>query len=73
MNARIRSLVAAAEAKLSAADQDSLADVLQAFIDARSDDAGFSEGELAHLRDVDQEPFVPADPKAVSAYFGRRA
>jgi hypothetical protein len=73
MNARIRTLVAAAEAELSAPEQERLADLVQAFLDARGADGGFTDSELAHLRLVDREPFEAADPEAVAAYFGRRA
>jgi hypothetical protein len=73
MNARIRSLIDSAEMQLSAQEQESLADLLQDFLDGRHPDADLTADELAHLRMVDAEPFEPADPAQVAAYFARRA
>ena len=72
MNARIRSLTAAAEARLPEPDQDDLANLMEEFVAGRSDPVAFTPEEWAHLRVVDAEPFVPADPGDVAALFARR-
>lgn len=72
MNARIRTLIDTAEARLPGPDQDDLADLLEEFVAARSAPADFTPDELARLRRIDAEPFVPADPAAVAALFARR-
>lgn len=72
MNARIRSLTAAAESRLPGPDQDDLADLMEEFVASRSGPLDFTPEELAHLRMVDAEPFIPADPDAIAALFARR-
>ena len=72
MNARIRSLTAAAEARLPGPDQDDLADLMEEFVAARSAPVEFTENEWARLRLIDAEPFIPADPAAVAALFSKR-
>jgi predicted O-methyltransferase YrrM len=72
MNARIRSLTAAAEAHLPGPDQDELADLMEEFVTARTAPVEFSPEEWALLRQIDAEPFVAADPAAVAAVFARR-
>jgi hypothetical protein len=73
MNARIRSLIDAAEARLPEPDQDDLANLVEEFVASRSEPLNFTPEEMAHLRMVDAEPFVPADADAVAALFSRRA
>ncbi|MGQ0563729.1 MAG: hypothetical protein ACT4OK_01475 [Gemmobacter sp.] len=72
MNARIRSLIDTAEARLPDRDQDDLADLLEEFVASRSAHAEFTTDEWAHLLRVDAEPFIPADPAEVAAVFARR-
>ena len=73
MNARIRSLTAAAEAQLLGPDQDDLADLMEEFVAGRSAPVTFTPQEWAHLRVIEAEPFFPADPGDVAALFARRA
>ena len=71
MNARLKPLLAAAETRLAPADQDDLADLLEAFLADRDDDPAFTADERAHLRRSGTEPFVEADPAHIAALFNR--
>ena len=73
MNARIRSLIDTAEARLPGPDQDDLADLMEEFVAARSAPIEFTADEWALLKQIDAEPFIPADTSAVAAVFARRA
>ena len=73
MNARIRSLIDTAEARLPGPDQDDLADLMEDFVASRSAPIDFTPDEWAHLKRIDAEPFTPADPAVVAALFARRA
>lgn len=73
MNARLKPLLTAAETRLAPADQDALADLLEAFLADRDDDPAFTDDERAHLQRIAAEPFDPAPPEEVAALFGRRA
>lgn len=72
MNARLKTLLESAETRLAPAEQSALADLLEAFVANRDSAADFSRAELDHLRQVDAEPFVEADPVALAALFARR-
>ena len=50
-----------------------LAHLIAAFLAAQDGAHGFTPEEMAHLRVIDAEPFIPADPAEVAALFGRRA
>jgi hypothetical protein len=69
MNARLHTLLTDAEARLAPEDQDALADLIEAFVENRDDDPHFTAEELAHIRRLDAEPFVEADPVRVAALF----
>ena len=71
MNARLKPLLAAAESRLAPADQDALADLLEAFLADRDDDPAFTDEERAHLQQIAAEPFVEADPAQIAALFNR--
>ena len=71
MNARIRTLVEAAEACLPEGEQDDLADILEEFVASRSMKLDFTAAELEHLKIVAAEPFVAADPDELAKLFAR--
>jgi hypothetical protein len=73
MNARLRTILTDAEARLGADEQVRLAELVEAFVSTHSGASDFSEAELAHLRHVDEEAFAPADADAVAALLARRA
>jgi hypothetical protein len=71
MNATLRALIDDAEARLSAADRERLADLVGAYVETHA--AGsFTPEERAHLETLDREPFDPAPPETVAALFARR-
>lgn len=72
MNARLKSLLEQAEAKLNPVAQDHLGDIVEAFVATWNDPAAFTEEELAHLAKLDAEPFDPAPQAEVAAFFARR-
>lgn len=72
MNARIRSLIDTAEARLPGTDQDDLAELMEEFLSARAAPSTFTADEWVLLRQIDAESFVTADPAAVAAVFARR-
>ena len=72
MNARLHTLLTEAEAQLSPADQDWLAELLEAFMANHSPASYFTPEELAHLQRLDAEPFIPASDEDMKALFARR-
>ena len=71
MNQRLHSLLAEAEAQLAPEDQERLAEMLEAFVANNATLPDFTPEELEHLRMIEAEPFVAADPAEVAAYFAR--
>ena len=71
MNARLKNLLNEAEANLNPMAQDHLGDIVEAFVATWHGSADFTAEELAHLAKVDAEPFDPAPPEAVAAFFAR--
>ena len=69
MNARLKTLLHSAETRLAPADQAELADLMESFVATHAGASDFSAEELDHLRQIDLEPFVAADPAAVAALF----
>ena len=72
MNARLQSLIHAAETRLGAADQARLEEIVEAFVAVREGAPDFSPDERDHLGAIDAEPFKPADAAEVAALFARR-
>jgi len=72
MDDRLHTLLERAETCLDATSRATLAEIVDAFIITHQGAQCFTEAELRHLRHVDSEPFVPADPQAVAALFARR-
>ena len=72
MNAHLHDLIDHAEARLGEADRDKLAALLEAFLATHEGEELFTEEERAHLARLDAEPFEPADPDEVVAFFARR-
>ena len=71
---RLRAALSQAET-LPPADRERLADLIEETLAAWADPAPFTAEEMAHLRELDAEPFTPADPGEVAAFFaahGRR-
>ncbi|MEM6932221.1 MAG: hypothetical protein AAF526_01410 [Pseudomonadota bacterium] len=60
-----------AEAALDAGAQSELAEIIRDFVAVRQTPEPFTPDEMTHLRAVDAEPFVAADPAAVQAVFDR--
>jgi hypothetical protein len=71
MNVRLQSLLAEAES-LPEDDQDDLVELVETFLAARNEAATFTPEELEHIRRIEAEPFVEADPAEVAAFFARR-
>ncbi len=71
MNARLKNLLSEAEARLDPVAQDHLGDMVEAFVSTWNGPADFTDEELAHLAKVAAEPFDPAPPEDVAAFFGR--
>ena len=72
MDDRLNTLLERADICLDATSRATLAEIVDAFISTHQGTQDFTDAELAHLRDVESEPFVPADPQAVAALFARR-
>lgn len=71
MNARLQTLFTDAESLLDPESQEELADMLEAFLSNRTEDPGLTPEELTHVKRLEQEPFVEADPDRVAALFRR--
>jgi hypothetical protein len=71
MNARLAPLIDEACAALSAADQDRLADLIEAYLASRTPEPDFTEHELAEIRRRHDEPFDPAPGDEVREFFAR--
>jgi hypothetical protein len=71
MNARLHHLLAEAES-LPEAEQDLLADLVESFMASHAGSDLFTPEELEHIRRLESEPFVEADPDEVAAFFARR-
>lgn len=69
MNKRLEEMVATAKAQLDDAGQEELCELVSDFIASRRAAAAFTPEELAHLSEVDQEPFEPADVEEVAQAF----
>lgn len=71
MNTRLKDSIEAAERSLPSDGQEQLAALIDLFTVnfERAPGADFSTEELRHLKDVADEPFVEADPKAIAALF----
>ena len=61
MNARLHDLIVEAEAKLRPEEQEQLAEMVETFVVSWTTEMEFTPEELAHLREIDAEPFVAAD------------
>ena len=72
MNARLSHLLAEAESRLPEPEQELLADIVETFLASREDPEPFTPEELDHIRRLESEPFVEADPEEVAAFFARR-
>jgi hypothetical protein len=72
MNARLHTLIADAESRLAAGDQERLAALVEAFVSTHEAPDDFSPEERAHLSMIDAEPFDSADPAEVAAFFAKR-
>jgi hypothetical protein len=71
MNTALRALIDDAEARLSLADRERLADLVGAYVETHA--AGvFTPEERAHIEVLDGEPFDPASSETVAALFSRR-
>lgn len=70
MNARLQAVVAEAEAQLSEEDKEGLAEVIADYL-ADSAEPLFTPEELEHVRRIEAEPVVLADPAEVEAFFAR--
>lgn len=71
MNARLKHLLDEAEARLDTVAQDHLGDMVEAFVSTWNGPSDFTPEERAHLANVASEPFHPAPPEAVAAFFAR--
>jgi hypothetical protein len=71
MNARLAPLIDEARAALSAADQDRLADLIEAYLASLTPEPAFTEEELAEIRRRHDEPFDPAPDDEVREFFAR--
>lgn len=71
MNKPLASLIRRADAMLDAGARSELAALIEAFVANRSDGTLFSPEELAHLREVDAEPFDTASDAEVKSVFDR--
>ena len=71
MDARLHTLIAEAETRLAAGDQERLAALVEAFVSTHEASDDFSPEERRHLAMLDDESFEPADPAEVSAVFTR--
>jgi hypothetical protein len=71
MNTALRALIDDAEARLSPADRERLADLVGAYVETHTS-GDFTPEERAHLESLDREPFDPAPPEMVAALFARR-
>lgn len=69
MNARLYTLIAEAESRLAIGDQERLATLVEAFVATHEATDDFTPSERRHLAMLDAEPFDPADPAEVSAFF----
>jgi len=72
MDDRLTTLLERAETCLDAPARAALAEIVDAFIATHQGAPDFTGSEIAHLRHIESEPFVPADPQAVAALFARR-
>ena len=72
MTVNLRQLVAEAEAVLSEADQEDLAHLIESFLNSAEGAADFTAEELEHIRRLESQPFVAADPAEVEALLGWR-
>lgn len=72
MNARLQDLIVEAEARLGPEAQERLAAVVESFMATWAEPADFTPEEMDHLRTLDREPFVAADPAEVEAFFAQR-
>ncbi|MET4127851.1 hypothetical protein [Roseovarius sp. MBR-6] len=61
-----------AETCLDAPSRATLAEIVDGFIATHAGPQDFTPQELAHVRKIGTEPFVPADPQALTSLFGRR-
>lgn len=73
MNARLQDLIVEAGARLGPEAQERLVEVLESFVATWAEPPDFTPDEMDHLRALDREPFVAADPAEVEAIFARRA
>jgi hypothetical protein len=73
MNARLRQSVIQAEAALPADAQEQLAEIVEAFTanHGLTPELIFTPEELEHIERIAAEPFEPADPAEVKAFFER--
>lgn len=71
MSMRLHDLIEVAETRLSAPEQERLAALVESFVSNHADMAAFTKAELTHLREIDAEPFVAADPEALGRLFSR--
>lgn len=69
MNARLHDLIVEAEAKLAPEERELLAEIVETFVANRTTALEFTPEEMERLREIDAEPFVPADPAEVEAFF----
>ncbi|NCQ25180.1 MAG: hypothetical protein GW798_12185 [Roseovarius sp.] len=72
MDERLQNLMERAETCLDAPSRATLAEIVDGFIATHTGPQDFTPQELAHLRRIDAEPFVPADAEKVAALFARR-
>ena len=71
MNARLAFAVDEARAVLSDADQDRLADHIEAYVSSRAELPALTEAQREELRRRFEEPFDPAPQEEVEAFFAR--
>ena len=71
MNARLTLALNEARASLSDADQDELAEGIEAYVASRRDLLAMTDEEMAELRRRLDEPFDPAPAHEVEEFFAR--
>lgn len=71
MNERLRQSLVEAEAVLSLEAQDRLSEIVEAYIANHGVDPAsvVTPEELSEIEQIAAEPFVPADPVRVKAFF----
>jgi len=71
MTIPLKDLIATAESRLDARARERLAELVESFVATFEGPLDFSAEELARLKEIDAEPFAPADEKELAAFLAR--